>query len=40
VAIAVATAAIDDGVAEPIDDLPAAIDHAMWKPCYLPYRAV
>ena len=40
VAIDVARAAIADGVGTPVDDLPSAIDHAMWKPCYLPYRAV
>lgn len=40
VGIAVAQAAIEEGVADPVDDLPGAIDHAMWRPCYLPYRAV
>ena len=38
VAIAVAGAAIDDGVAKPIDDVVAAIDAAIWFPDYLPYR--
>ena len=40
VAIEVASAAIDEGVADPVDDLEGAIDHAMWRPCYVPYRAV
>ncbi|OFW66454.1 MAG: hypothetical protein A2Z12_05355 [Actinobacteria bacterium RBG_16_68_21] len=40
VAVKVAEAAIAEGVADPIEDLPAAMDHAMWRPCYLPYRAV
>ena len=40
VAIEVATVGIAEGVAEPMDDLESAIDRAMWKPCYVPYRAV
>jgi malate dehydrogenase (oxaloacetate-decarboxylating) len=39
VAIAVAEAAVDGGVADPTPELESAIDHAMWRPCYLPYRA-
>ena len=39
VAIAVAQEAIEEGVAEPIDDLEAAIDAEMWVPEYLPYRS-
>ena len=38
VASAVARAAIEDGVAEPLDDLEGAIDAEMWTPEYLPYR--
>ena len=38
VASAVAEAAIEDGVAEPMDDLEASIDAEMWYPEYLPYR--
>jgi malic enzyme len=38
VASAVAKAAIEDGVAEPLDDLEASIDAEMWVPEYLPYR--
>jgi malate dehydrogenase (oxaloacetate-decarboxylating) len=38
VASAVAEAAIEDGVAEPVDELEAAIDAEMWYPEYLPYR--
>jgi len=34
----VAKAAIEDGVAEPLDDLEEAIDAEMWEPEYLPYR--
>ena len=39
VAIAVARAAIEEGVAEKLDDLEEAIDAAMWEPEYLPYRS-
>jgi malic enzyme len=39
VAIAVAERAVREGVAEPVEDLPAAVDAAMWVPRYLPYRA-
>jgi malate dehydrogenase (oxaloacetate-decarboxylating) len=38
VAIAVAREAIEEGVADPIDDLEEAIDAEMWIPEYLPYR--
>ena len=38
VAEAVATAAVDDGVAEPISDLDASLNRAVWDPHYLPYR--
>jgi len=40
VALAVARRAIEEGVAQPQDDLEARIDTAMWEPRYLPYRAV
>ena len=39
VALAVANEAIAEGVAEPIDDLEAAIDEETWEPEYLVYRA-
>ena len=39
VAIAVAREAIEEGVAEPVDDLEQAIDAEMWTPEYLPYRS-
>ena len=39
VAIAVAKEAIEEGVAEQLDDLEEAIDAAMWEPEYLPYRS-
>jgi len=39
VAIAVAREAIEEGVAEPIDDLEEAIDAEMWDPVYLTYRS-
>ena len=38
VAKAVAERAVVDGVAEPRDDLDAAIEAATWEPAYLPYR--
>ena len=38
VAVAVAAAAIDDGVASPVDDVAAAVAGAQWEPSYLPYR--
>jgi malate dehydrogenase (oxaloacetate-decarboxylating) len=40
VAIAVAMAAIEEGVADHVDDLEAAIDAEMWTAEYLPYRQV
>jgi malate dehydrogenase (oxaloacetate-decarboxylating) len=40
VAIAVAMAAIEEGVADHADDLEAAIDAEMWTAEYLPYRQV
>jgi malate dehydrogenase (oxaloacetate-decarboxylating) len=40
VARAVAQAAIDEGVADPVEDLEAAIAADRWFPDYLPYRAV
>jgi malate dehydrogenase (oxaloacetate-decarboxylating) len=40
VAIAVANQAVADGVAEPVEELEAAIDAEMWFPDYLPIRAV
>jgi malate dehydrogenase (oxaloacetate-decarboxylating) len=40
VALAVARRAIEEGVAEPMEDLEARIGAAMWEPRYLPYRAV
>jgi malate dehydrogenase (oxaloacetate-decarboxylating) len=39
VAAAVASQAISEGVAEPVDDLDEAIDSEMWEAEYLPYRA-
>jgi malate dehydrogenase (oxaloacetate-decarboxylating) len=39
VAIAVAREAIEEGLAEPIDNLEGAIDAEMWVPEYLPYRS-
>ncbi len=39
VAIAVGKAAIDEGIAEPVDDLEEAIDAEMWEPEYLTYRS-
>ena len=38
VALAVAEAAVADGVAEPLFDLEASVDRAIWEPFYLPYR--
>jgi malic enzyme len=38
VAIAVAREAIEEGVADPVDELEQAIDAEMWVPEYLPYR--
>ena len=40
VAVAVARAAIEEGVADDMDDLEAAIDAEMWTAEYLPYRQV
>lgn len=40
VAIAVANQAIDEGVADPMDDVEAAIDGEMWTAEYLPYHPV
>jgi len=40
VAVAVAAQAIEEGLAEPVDDLEAVIDADMWFPEYLPYRPV
>jgi malate dehydrogenase (oxaloacetate-decarboxylating) len=37
VATAVASRAIDEGVAEPVDDLEAVVTDAMWTPEYVPY---
>lgn len=39
VAIAVAQEAIEEGLAEPVDDLEELIDAEMWTPEYLPYRS-
>jgi malate dehydrogenase (oxaloacetate-decarboxylating) len=39
VAAAVATEAINEGVAEPLDDLESALDEEQWQPGYLTYRA-
>jgi malic enzyme len=38
VALAVATEAIAEGVADPVDDLEAVIDAERWRPDYIPYR--
>jgi malic enzyme len=38
VAVAVAEAAIADGVADPTDDVDGQIAAAQWAPTYLPYR--
>jgi malic enzyme len=38
VAIAVASEAIAEGLAEPVDDLEAAIDAEMWEPAYIPFK--
>ncbi|MFV1969876.1 MAG: NAD-dependent malic enzyme [Acidimicrobiia bacterium] len=40
VALAVARTAIEEGVADQVDDLEAAIDAEMWTAQYLPYRQV
>ena len=40
VAVAVARTAIEEGVADDIDDMEAAIDAEMWTAEYLPYRQV
>jgi malate dehydrogenase (oxaloacetate-decarboxylating) len=40
VAVAVARTAIEEGVADDMDDLEAAIDAEMWTAEYLPYRQV
>jgi malate dehydrogenase (oxaloacetate-decarboxylating) len=40
VAIAVATAAIEGGLADPIEDVAAAVEREMWAPEYVAYRAV
>lgn len=40
VAVAVARTAIEEGVADDIDDIEAAIDAEMWTAEYLPYRQV
>ncbi|MGI9666660.1 MAG: NAD-dependent malic enzyme [Acidimicrobiia bacterium] len=39
VALAVAESAIDEGVAEAVDDLQAVIEAEMWVPEYLPFKA-
>ncbi len=39
VAIAVAREAIEEGVADPMDNLEDAIEAEMWVPEYLPYRS-
>jgi len=39
VAIAVASRAIKEGVADPVDDVEAAVDAEMWFPEYIPMRA-
>ncbi len=39
-AIAVASTAIEEGVADHVDDLEKAIDAEMWTAEYLPYRQV
>ena len=38
VAASVARAAVEDGVAEPIGDIEASLNRAVWDPHYLPYR--
>ena len=38
VAIAVAAEAIAEDLAEPVDDLEAAIDAEMWEPAYIPFK--
>jgi malate dehydrogenase (oxaloacetate-decarboxylating) len=38
VAIAVGSEAIAEGLAEPVDDLEAAIDAEMWEPNYIPFK--
>jgi malate dehydrogenase (oxaloacetate-decarboxylating) len=38
VAHAVAGAAVDEGVADPIVDIEAVIDRTIWRPVYFPYR--
>jgi malate dehydrogenase (oxaloacetate-decarboxylating) len=38
VAIAVASEAIAEGLAEPVDDLEAVIDAEMWEPAYIPFK--
>jgi malic enzyme len=38
VAIAVASEAIAEDLAEPVDDLEAAIDAEMWEPAYIPFK--
>jgi len=40
VAVAVAVTAIEEGVADHVEDLEAAIDAEMWTAEYLPYRQV
>lgn len=40
VAVAVATAAIEGGLADPIEDVAAAVEREMWAPEYVAYRAV
>jgi len=40
VACAVAAKAIEEGVADPVDDLEATVRSQMWDPEYLPMRAV
>jgi malic enzyme len=40
VAVAVAEAAIEEGLADPIEDIEAAVDEEMWYPDYVEYRPV
>ncbi len=40
VAVAVVTAAIEEGLADPIEDIEAAVDGEMWYPEYVEYRPV
>jgi malic enzyme len=40
VAVAVAVRAIEEGVADHVDDIEAAIDAEMWSAEYLPYHQV